>query len=547
MPVDTEHPEYIRYKPMWQKIVDCLDGEDAIKAGGYVPMLEALRADRVHGAARMQAYIDRGVFSNATDRTASALVGAIFRKEPDFEVPERLMPRMDNINGAGDTIFTFSKHVVEHVLTLGRYGLFIDWPEEGEDLLPFIAGYDAFSIRSWRTRNVGGRPKLDQVILYEEIQVPAYDGFGSEIEPQYRVLELDPEGRYIQRLFVRALEEPTRTGATARRRASNLIPGTIDSSRWVERVVESRPDKGKEIDYIPFIFLSPHHLRETVSKPPFLDLANHNIAHFKGSVALEHGRFYTAHGTPYITGYAKPGNPSDPDSDAEPWDYGPENIWFIPEADAKVGMLQFSGDGLGYLENGQAEKERHMAFLGARLMDSQKRAVEAAETHEIRQSSENGTLAGAANSVSLGFEWCLQKMSEWVRQPKKKCTFRLNTDFFDKPLDPALLEKVMGALQAGHYPPSAWFWFLKEGELLPPEMTAEEAEEELDTMGPTITARNMILPEEDDDMASKDEEKPATATRDEEGGRSGDNAASGARTRSTGTTGGTATKPRVRA
>jgi hypothetical protein len=141
----------------------------------------------------------------------------------------------------------------------------------------------------------------------------------------------------------------------------------------------------------------------------------------------------------------------------------------------------------------------------------------------------------------------LQKMAEWVRQPQKKCTFRLNTDFFDKPLDPALLEKVMGALQAGHYPPSAWFWFLKLGELLPPEMTAEEAEEELDTMGPTITARNMVLPEEDDDMTSKDEEKPAEETRDEEGGRSGDNAASGARTRSTGSTGGTATKTRTKA
>jgi hypothetical protein len=478
----------------------------------------------------MQAYIDRGVFSNATDRTASALVGAIFRKEPDFEVPERLMPRMDNINGAGDPIFTFAKHVVEQVLTIGRFGLFIDWPEEGEDLLPFIAGYDAFSIRSWRTRNVGGRPKLDQVILYEELQVPALDGFGSETEPQYRVLELDENGKYIQRLFVKAGPEE----AKGRRRATNTTPGTIESARWVERVVESKPDKGKEIDYIPFIFLSPHHLRENISKPPFLDLANENLAHFRGSVALEHGRFFTAHGTTWITGYARPGNPDDPEGDGETWDYGPDHIWFIPPPEAKVGLLQFNGEGLGYLENGQAEKERHMAFLGARLMDSQKRAVEAAETHEIRQSSENGTLAGAANSVSLGFEWCLTKMAEWVRQPKKKCTFRLNTDFYDKPVDPTMLEKAMSGVQSGLYPMSAWLWLLKEGELLPPDMTTEEAQDELDTMGPLITARNMPLPEEPDDgMAESGSQKPAEDTRDEEGGRSGDKAASGAATRST--------------
>lgn len=538
MPVDSKHPDYILYEPKWQRIKDCLDGEDAIKQGGYVPMLEAYRSDKRNGTARMQSYVDRGVFSNAVDRTAAALIGAIFRKEPDYEVPKRLMPRLDNINGAGDTIFTFAKHVCHHVLTMGRFGLFIDWPEEGEDLLPFMAGYDAFSIHSWRTRNVGGRPKLDQVTLYEEISVPAPDGFGSILEPQYRVLELDVKGKYVQRLFVKDEESRGRNLNTT------LPVGTIGSSRWVERVVDSKPDKGKEIDYIPFIFLSPHHLRESVTKPPFLDMANLNIAHFKGSVALEHGRFFTAHGTPYITGHAKSANPDNPEESDESWDYGPENLWMIPEADATVGMLQYSSDGLSYLENGQAEKERQMAFLGARLMDSQKRAVEAAETHEIRQSSENGTLAGAANSVSLGFEWCLTKMAEWVRQPKEKCTFRLNTDFYDKPLDPTLLANVMGALQAGHYPPSAWFWFLKEGELLPPEMTAEDAEEELATMGPTITARNMPLPEEDD-MTTGTKEKPAGETRDEEGGASGDNAASGAKKRTGGSraTSGAVPKP----
>lgn len=531
MPVDIKHPDYIKYEDDWQRITDCLAGEKAVKAGGYVPMLEAFRADRANGVARMASYVDRGVFSNALDRTASALVGAIFRKEPDFEVPDRLLPRMDNINGAGDPIFTFSKHVVTQVLTLGRFGLFIDWPEEGQDLLPFIAGYDAFAIRSWRTRSVGGRPKLDQVILYEEVSRPAQDGFGSELVPQYRVLELDPDGRYIQRLFVQA--DITEASRGRRRNMGE----TVESSRWVERVVESKPDKGKEIDYIPFVFLSPTDLREGVSKPPFLDLANHNIAHFKGSVALEHGRFYTAHGTPYITGYAKPGNPNDPDGSDEPWDYGPENIWFIPEAAAKVGMLQFDGNGLGYLENGQAEKERHMAFLGARLLDDQRKGVEAAETHEIRQTAETGVLAGTANTVSLGFEWCLTKMAEWVRQPKKKCTFRLNTDFFDKPIDPAMFEKAMGGVQSGLYPMSAWLWFLKEGELLPPDMTTEEAQEELDQMGPLITARNMELPEDpqqNDGMASNTSDKPAEDTRDAEGGRSGDNAASGARTRPTG-------------
>ena len=524
MPVDIEHPEYTKYKGKWQRILDCLEGSDAVKAGGYVPMLEALEADKAHGMRRMQKYVNRGVFSNATDRTASALVGAIFRKEPDFEVPARLMPRMDNINGAGDPIFTFAKHVVRHVLTLGRFGLFVDWPEEGEDLLPFMTGYDALAIRSWRTRNVGGRPKLDQVILYEEISIPALDGFGSELSPQYRVLELDEAGMYQQRLFTKqAITEGRRGGA--RRNEAQV-------TQWVERVIESKPDKGKAIDYIPFRFLSPDDLRESVSKPPFLDLADQNIAHFIGSVALEHGRFYTAHGTPVITGYAKP-------EDDDPWDYGPENIWFIPEVGAKVEILQFNSNGLQHLENGQTEKLQQMSFLGARLMETQKRAVEAAETHMIRQSSESGVLAGTANVVSEGFEWCLDRMAEWSRAPTG-CTFQLNTDFYDKPMEPTLMANAMAGVQSGLYPMSAWLWFLKESEMLPPDMTTEEAQNELDQQGPLITARNMTLPDEDetedgDDRVSNSEEEPGGTTRDEEGGRSGDQAAAGGTTRRTNT------------
>lgn len=534
MPLETEHPEYIEYKPKWQRILDCLAGSDAVKSGGYVPAPEAYLADadKRRGARRLAAYIERGVFSNATDRTASALVGAIFRKEPDYEVPSRLTPRIDNINGAGDTIFTFSKHVVNHVITIGRFGLFIDWPEEGQDKIPFMSGYDALSIRNWRTRDVGGRPKLDQVILYEEKTVPSRDGFGSVIEPQYRVLELDAEGFYIQRLFTRRAEEVAK--ATPRRRANTV---SELETNWLERVIESKPNKGQKIDYIPFQFIGPHSLREHVSKPPFLDLADENLAHFRGSVALEHGRYYTAHGTPYITGHAKPGNPENGESEEDTWDYGPDTIWFIPEADAKVGMLQFSSDGLSYLENGQNEKRQAMAYLGARLFESQRAGVEAAETHRIRQSSEQGTLAGAANTVSQAFEWCLDKMAEWSRAPSK-CTFRLNTDFFDEEIDPARLEKVMGALQAGHYPPSAWFWLLKKWELLPPDMTSDDAQKELEVMGPTITARNLPLPDEEEGtaMETNTSAKPGGEDRDKEGGRSGDAKASGGTARSTAST-----------
>ena len=315
-------------------------------------------------------------------------------------------------------------------------------------LVPFFAGYSAPSIRCWRTREVNSLPKLDQVILEEFTQVPGEDGFGFDMVPRYRVLELDAAGLYQIRLFTKA---------------------TADSEFVEQPTIRPMPT-GSRIDYIPFVFINTGDLMPDISKSPIIDLVDVNLAMFRASADLENGRHYTAHCTPYIIGLNG--------DEKKTWKIGGDSVWQLPEG-CQVGMLEFSGQGLTSLENGVNEKRELMAFLGARLLRDQKKAAETAEAQEIQQSGENATLSSIARTVSDGFKKALNIAEEWVSS-KKEAEFELNQDFFSRRMDPGELTALVGALQANAIPLDDFLWNLKVGEMLDPSRSVEDARKLLD-------------------------------------------------------------------
>jgi exonuclease VII small subunit len=452
MAVTTTHPDYDYYQDAWKRLDDVLAGRDAVIRGGvdYLPML----AGHVDNPRSYRAYQQRAVFYGATGRTLEALLGAIFRKDPTFVVSSRLEQRMENFDARGNTVYTFSQKATKQVISKGRYGILVDMPSKPDltdvsSLVPFFAGYSAHNIRSWRTREVNGIPKLDQVILQEFVQIPSEDGFGFDTVPRYRVLELDAAGMYQIRIFTQA--------------------GPDDGDYALAELIQPMPS-GTRIDYIPFVFLNPGDLMPDVSKPPLVDLADVNLAMWRASADLENGRHYTAHPTPWIIGLS--------DTTKVEWKMGGDAIWILPEG-CSTGINEFTGQGLSSLENGVNEKREQMAFLGARLLRDQKKAAETAEAQEIQQSGENATLASISRTISDGFKKALNIAEEWVSS-KKEAEFELNQDFFSKRMPPQELTALVAALQAGVIPLDDVLWNLEQGEMLDPSRTLEEARELLD-------------------------------------------------------------------
>jgi len=469
MPVTNTHPDFDLALPQWTRIADALDGTDAVKRAGdaYLPMLDGHR-ENPDSHAR---YVSGALFYGATERTVAALVGAVFRKDPTVEVPARIKPRLDNVNGAGDGIYTFAKRLVRHVLSFGRYGLLVEAPTPGDDGraplpdpasaasgLPWIAGYEARDIRCWRTRLVAGTPVLDQVILQEQVEVPGDDEFGFKVETQYRVLDLDEAGLYRVRLF-------RRTG------------------RGYEAVREYLPTPtGKRIPYIPFTFVGPNDLRPEVSRAPILDLVDVNLSHFRSSADLEEGRSKLAFPLPVVVGA---------ESEPFPLKFGGNwALWLPAGGDAK--FLEFTGNGLSELAAALPQKENYMAALGARLLQEPKRAAEAAETQYLRQSSENSTLASCAKTAADALKVSLSRMAEWV-SASGEVTVELNTDFFDVPLAPATVTALVAAVQANLLPIDEFLWVLKQGEMIRDETSIEDARRMLEQEQPALLGRAMDL------------------------------------------------------
>ena len=123
MAVDSTHLDYDANAAAWLRARDVFAGEDAVKAAGfrYLPRLDS-QTDNEYAA-----YKARASFFNATARTADGFVGLIFRREPSVKLPKReagvagaLRVFAEDVDLMGTSLYTYSKHVVSEVITVGR-------------------------------------------------------------------------------------------------------------------------------------------------------------------------------------------------------------------------------------------------------------------------------------------------------------------------------------------------------------------------------------------------------------------------------------------
>lgn len=459
MPVDSKHSEYIANSKQWKKIRDALAGEEQIKAAGelYLPKPSGLTQEQY------DAYKERAMFFGASRRTVTGLTGAIFRKDPESILPTKKERLERNIDLAGTDIAIFSRAVVREVISMARYGVLVDITNDGRG---YMAGYVAEDITNWRTTVINGIEVLSQVILKETVEVPADDGFGSDTETRYRVLELDEQENGQYYYVVRIFE---------------------DDGGWKEVETIEPTMRGKRLEFIPFQFIGVDNLEPDVDQSPINELVDVNISHYRTQADLEHGAHWTALPTPYVTGYR--GGEEDGDGGMI---IGSQTAWALANADSKVGMLEFTGAGLKALENRADKKEQLMVLLGARLLEDQKKAAETAESKRIQYSGENSILAQIVNTVSMAITQCLAWAIRWEENlnedpDNETVKFQLNNDFFDDQLSPNEIKELVAAWQTGAMSKKTMLWNFKRGELLPPEKEIDTEIEDIENEGPSLS------------------------------------------------------------
>jgi hypothetical protein len=434
------HPLYQDYVKYWERCRDCYKGEDAVKLKGseYLPYLSEQESQEYN------AYKDRALFLNTFFRTVTGLVGGAMRKPPLIEVPSSLEPYLEDIDMKGTHINDFIRNTLVELFITGRQTIVVDQHPSGR---PYLASYVAENFVNWHSE--------DMVNLFavfcEEVDV-LQDKFSHETIEQYRAYSLEEDGvhSYVLRDFY---NEETQEADT------QVIEDNVLTFR------------GMEIQALPVTVINFKECGFNIQEPPLLDLANVCISHYRSSADLEHGRHFTALPQAYITGV-------DPDEYNQGVHVGSGTAWVIPNESAKVGFLEFSGQGLGSLERAIEQKEQMMAVLGARLLEGPK-GVEAAETARIRQNTETSILSSMVQSVGNGIQKSLEFMAMWEGEAIDAVNVQMNKDFIDVRLPYQEVIALVQSYQMGGISLDTLLYNLKQGEVIPHDVTVEEEMERI--------------------------------------------------------------------
>jgi len=497
VPVNSTHPEYDASLPGWLRARDVFAGEDAIKAAGekYLSRLDC-QDDK-----EFLAYKNRASFFNASARTADGFVGLIFRRDPNFKLPDgnngvaaALTEFVEDADMLGTSLSAFSKKLVTEIINVGRAGTLVDWNEEVEQRAYAVA-YSAENIINWRTARVNGRNVLTLLVLKETCQTDDTDPFEPEEIEQLRVLKLVPgvsggapetaggasalPWSYQVEIWQFLSENPNATS-----------PRNRGKKKW-KRVATRTPRRlGKPLPLIPFVFHGPRHSLPDVDKIPLADIIAINLDHYRLNADYKHGMHYTALPTAYVCGFDK----------AASLHIGASAAWQSDSTDAKAAFLEFTGQGLMTFERAMDRDEQLMAVLGTRMLESRKRVGETAAAIELRQSGENSIL----NTVSLSVSASLTQVLRWVywwnsTEPIPDAIgpdlvlASLNTDFSITGMSFQEITALVTAWQAGAISQATMLDLFRAGEVIAPGRTNEEEIKLLKTETPPPNGGQSLL------------------------------------------------------
>lgn len=419
-------PELRAMQPQYRTISDCVAGAEAVKKAGplYLPRPNPADNSR-ENQARYEAYKARAVFYNATRRTLNGLTGQVFSRDPEITLPAQLEALRGDANGTGIGLVQLAKQATRTVLSHGRAGLHVDYPNLGPEgatidqinagiARPTLNYYGPTEIINWRVTTVGARDLLSLVVLREEYVVND-DGFEQKKQKRYRVLRL------VGGIYVVEIYNDNNLNAPAER----YVPTDANGDHFEE---------------IPFTFIGIDNNDPEIDEPPMYDLATVNIAHYRNSADLEESCFIVGQPTPYFTGLT------------EEWvrdvfqdkviELGSRAAISLPVG-GQAGLLQATENNLVSKE--MERKERQMVALGAKLVE-QERVQRTAQEARLEAGSETSQLVSSAENVSAAFEFGL-KMAARFQGTSDAITFKLNTEYELNTLTAEELKQVIASWQ----------------------------------------------------------------------------------------------------
>jgi len=454
MPVSTHAKEYDIKAPQWKQVDDCIN--DLVKAAKteYLPKPNA-NDNTADNNTRYNQYVTRAYFMNVVKRTHDGFMGAVYRKNPEIELPPQLeyIEKMASLDGL--TLNQFSKDVLSNTMNAGRGAILVDFPlsdggtmAQTEGLNAYFVSYKAESIINWKAE----AGVLTLVVIAETYEKPI-DDFQSETKKQYRVLRLI-DGVYVQEIW---------------RDEKPYSSYTITDFQ------------GRPLTYIPFTFVGTVNNDTKIDPSLLYSISEINISHYRNSADLEENSF--------IHGQLTLGISSKMSVD----DFEKAN----PQGVAVGSMAgHFLGEGGSFTSvqanpnslcaNLMKDKQQQMAEIGAQLI-TQSGGTKSIEQVVIENSSDIASLSNTARNVSAAIVQALEWAGVFMGVSESETpVFELNQEFYDSTVTP---QEVIAAIQLydrGRMAEKDLHTLLQKAKYISENRTLEDVNNEASEQNPLI-------------------------------------------------------------
>jgi len=340
------------------------------------------------------ARVNRAVFSPFTQRLIRAATGLVLRKpitltgDPYWTE----MFKMD-VDGCKSDLDEYARRVLMCSLTYGQSHILVDYPapsgarslaeERAQDRRPYWIEVDPINLYGWRLDREANYGNLIQVRLAEKAVLPSGQ-FGEQVFDQIRVIE---PGRYRVFRKKEQLEE---------------MYDVSDNSSVGEFEVATTQKDYKQVESgsfslgeIPLVTIYSGKTDNLVSKPPLLDIAYLNLAHFQRQADLIHSLHVASQPMLVMEGY-----------DDQTKDLAISvNYAMATQPGNKIYYVEPASSAFDAQSAEIKELQMQMATLGISTLSQQKFVAESADARRLDRVDTNSMLA----MVSMELEQKLQK------------------------------------------------------------------------------------------------------------------------------------------
>ena len=347
------------------------------------------------------ARVNRAVFSPFTQRLIRAATGLVLRKpitltgDPYWTE----MFKMD-VDGCGSDLDEYARRVLMCSLTYGQSHILVDYPapsgavslaeERQQNRRPYWIEVDPNNLYGWRLDRESNYGNLIQVRLAERAVLPDGD-FGEQVFEQIRVIE---PGKY--RVFRKTDQIDEMYDLN-----DNSYAGEFDAQTTGEEYAEVESGEFS-LGEIPLVTVYSGKTENLVSKPPLLDIAYLNLAHFQRQADLIHSLHVASQPMLVMEGY-----------DDQTKDLAISvNYAMATQPGNKVYYVEPASSAFDAQSAEIKELQMQMATLGISTLSQQKFVAESADARRLDRVDTNSMLA----MVSMELEQKLQKAFNFSAQ-----------------------------------------------------------------------------------------------------------------------------------